>query len=256
MEKIKEITICLHCGVSREIVNYQMSLLKPLEEEFKVHWNNRIDRHPASYDSYSELINESVCTSPTEFVILINDRCHPQPQEVKHIIELLENGYVAATKYSVGFIGLSKQLFRKIGFWDERYYGGGFEDDDFVLRLRLNNLAYYESEEAHYDMNWQSNLRAPGGEKCARSEPHFYAKWRHTPTEIRQVIPEETYEKYSLGPSRDDISDSWKNWSESKIGIFFRERMIYNNGGPSRTYHFRLENGLEYRKVCSEFIKK
>lgn len=253
MDKIKEITICLHCGTSIDIVNHQMNLLKPLENEYKIYWNNRIDRHPGAYDSYSELINESVVTSPTEFVILINDRCHPQPHEAKHIIELLENGYAAATKYSVGFLGLSKELFRKIGFWDERYYGGGFEDDDFVLRLRLNNLAYYESEESNYDMNWQSNLRAEGGEKCVRSEPHFFAKWSHSPFEIRQVISDETYDKYNLGDQRTDISSSWKKWEDSKIGIFFRERMMYNNGGPSRTYHFRKENGFEFRKVSSNF---
>ena len=42
-----------------------------------------------------------------------------------HMLELLENGYAAVTKYSVGFMAFSKELIRKIGWWDERYYGGG-----------------------------------------------------------------------------------------------------------------------------------
>lgn len=257
MNNIKEFTICLHCGFDRKVVEYQMNLLKPLEQIYKIHWNNRIDRHPQSYDSYSELINDAVTTSPTEYVILINDRCHPQPHEVKHIVDLLETGYAAATKYSVGFLGVSKELFRKIGFWDERYYGGGFEDDEFVLKLRLHDLAYYESEEGTYDMNWKSPLRPADGDRCIKSEIHFNNKWNKTDTEIRQVLIEEDYNhKYDLGEENADISTNWKTWSESKIGVFFKERMITNFSGPSRTFHFRNENGQQFRKVVSDFINK
>lgn len=256
MEKITEFTICLHCGCDQKIVDYQMESLKPLEKLYKIHWNNRIDRHPGAYDSYSELINEAVSTSPTEYVILINDRVHPKPHELMHIIDLLENGYAAATKYSVAFMGLSKELFRKIGFWDERYFGGGFEDDEFVIKLRLNDLAYYESEEGTYDMNWQTQLRPSGGERCARSQPHFMNKWRHSDTEIRQVMADENYSKYDLGPNRKDISDNWKSWRHSRIGVMFWERMVYNNGGESRTHHFMRPNGQEYRRITSEFMVK
>ncbi len=251
---IKEITICLHCGVSRDIVNNQMELLKPLENEIKVIWNNRIDRHPGSYDSYSELINDCISTSKTEYIIFINDRTHPQVHEVKHILELLESGYAAATKYSVGFMGFSKELIREIGWWDERYYGGGFEDDDFVLRLRLADLAYYESLEGKYDMNWQSNLRPVGGERCSKSEPHFRKKWSDRTDEIIRVIPEEKYDKYNniLGNRNIEISKNWKKWSDSNIGVFFKERQITNFAGPSRTYHFRDENGTEFKKITTE----
>lgn len=253
--KIKEITICLHCGCSREVVNYQMSLLKPLENEFKIYWNNRIDRHPESYDSFSELINDCIVSSPTEFIIFMNDRTHPKPEEVKHIIYLLENGYAAATKYSVGFMGFSKELIRQIGWWDERYYGGGFEDDDFVLRLRLNDLAYFESLESTYDMRWKTPLQPEDGKACVKSEPFFKSKWITKETEIRQVVEDEKYEKYKdkLGNSKSEISSSWLKWSDSKIGIFFKERQITNYAGPSRTCHFRDENGIEFKKVTSDF---
>ena len=46
MEKIKEVTICLHCGCSQEIVDNQIKILSPLSEYYKIYWNNRIDRHP------------------------------------------------------------------------------------------------------------------------------------------------------------------------------------------------------------------
>ncbi len=250
MSKIKEITICLHCGCSRDLVNWQMQLLSPLSENYNIYWNNRIDRHPGTYDSYSELINDCIVTSPTEYIIFINDRTTPSVEEVLHILELLESGYAAATKYSVGFMGFSKELIRKIGWWDERYYGGGYEDDDFVLRLRLHNLAYYESLEGTYDMSWKSPLQPEDGKACIKSEPHFKSKWKSTEDTIERVIMEEEYEKYKgkLGDSREDISSNWKDWSNSKIGVFFEERRRTGIAGPSRTYHFR--NGdVEFKKV-------
>ena len=253
MSKIEEITICLHCGCSREIVNKQMELLSPLNEKYKLHWNNRIDRHPGSYDSYSELINDCVATSTTEYIILINDRTTPHVEDALHILELLESGFACATKYSVGFMGFSKELIREIGWWDERYYGGGYEDDDFVLKLRLHNLAYYESLEGTYDMSWKSPLQPEDGRACIKSEPHFKSKWIASDNSINRVIPEEHYEKYDgkLGDNRSDISSNWKKWDQSKIGVFFEERRRSGIAGPSRTYHF-IENGVEFRKVQSK----
>jgi len=238
--RIDEITICLHCGCDQQVVNKQVEALKPLESIYKVYWNNRIERHPEAYDSYSELINDSIATSPTELVILINDRTHPTAEQVEKMVRLIEAGYAAATMYSVGFMALTKELIRKIGWWDERFYGAGYEDDDFVLRMRLNDLAYYESEEAEYDMNWKSPLIAKGGDKCSKSEPWFREKWQITETEVRQVRDNEDYNKYEgkLGESRPDISERWMRWSQSVIGYRFLYRMHTNKGGQSRTYWF------------------
>ena len=40
--KIKEFTICLHCGSDRKVSDHQMELLKPLEDEYKITYNNRM----------------------------------------------------------------------------------------------------------------------------------------------------------------------------------------------------------------------
>lgn len=238
--KTEEITICLHCGCDQKVVHRQREALKPLESVYKIHWNNRIDRHPEAYDSYSELINDSIISSPTEVVILINDRTHPEPHQVEKMVRLLEAGYAAATMYSVGFMALTKELIRHIGYWDERFYGAGYEDDDFVLRLRLNNLAYYESEEAEYDMDWKSPLVAKGGDNCLGSEPWFKQKWKITNTEIIQIEEDVVYDKYKglLGESKPDIRDRWMSWKQSVIGYRFLYRMHTNKGGQSRAYWF------------------
>jgi hypothetical protein len=245
---INEVTISLHCGNRPEIVARQKQALKPLEDFLKVYWNNRIDRHPHSYDSYSELINEAVATSPTEYVILINDRTHPKAHEAQHMLELLDQGFAVATKYSVGFMAFSKELIRVIGWWDQRFYGGGYEDDDFVLRLRVHNLAFYESIEAEYDMDWKSPLRPQEADRCKFSEPYFHEKWRVQHDLIERSIPEERYPKWEemIGPRRQDISSKWKPWSASILGVNWQARPL---AGPSRTHWFRRPDGSEYRTV-------
>lgn len=269
MSDKKEITICCNCGNDKGIVYKQMDLLQPLDEKFKIFWNNRIDRYPAAYPSFSQMINHSVVTSPTEIVIWLNDRVTPSPEDVEHIVELLHSGYAAASKYSAAFMGTTKELYRNIGWWDERFYGGGYEDDDFVLRLRLADLAYYESQESEYlearILNMQdklTNLAPKDGAACVKSLPHFNAKWKQTQEAITKVLPEEQYAEYDekVGPSNSVVKNSWKKWQDSELGVSCR----YPLAGESRTKWFcylQTENGapikqdgawLQYRPVLRE----
>ena len=80
MVKLEEFTICLHCH-EQHSVDQQMELLKPLEDEYNVHWNNRITRFPGKYPSYSNMLNHSIVTSPTEFIIMVNPRSVPKADE-------------------------------------------------------------------------------------------------------------------------------------------------------------------------------
>jgi len=154
MKRIKKFTICLHCGCSQDIVDAQMDALSPLSLKYNITWNNRIDRNPGMYESYSELINHSVATTDDEWIILINDRTYPTVDEVEKMLYLLENGYACVLLYAVGFMGFSKELIRKIGWWDQRFTYGGWEDRDWIYRLKKANLAIYESIESTYDYTW------------------------------------------------------------------------------------------------------
>ena len=110
----KDITICLHAGSDSKVVENQMQKLEPLNNEFNIHWNNRIDRRPEAYDSYSELVNEAVATSPTETVILVNDRVIPKLEEITFMLQLLHRGYAVVGQWNVAFLALTKEVFRKI----------------------------------------------------------------------------------------------------------------------------------------------
>lgn len=220
--KIKEITICLHCGCNNKVVEAQMAALAPLEEEYIIHWNNRIDRHPKMYASYSELINDSIISSPSEWVILINDRAHPTVESVKKMISLLENGFACALLYSVGFMGFSKELIRRVGWWDERFLFGGWEDRDWVIRLKKFNLALYEGLDVPYDYDWKSPLNVVG----ANLATEFWNKKFHFfENVIQQRLPELPRPELDgrLGLLKPEIFQSWKTWEHSILNIGYNK---------------------------------
>ena len=231
MKKIKKFTICLHCGCSQDVVNAQMDALSPLDLKYKVTWNNRIDRNPGMYESYSELINHSVATTDDEWIILINDRTHPNVDEVEKMLNLLENGYACVLLYNVGFMGFSKQLIRHIGWWDQRFTYGGWEDRDWVWRIKKANLALYESQEGTYDMSWKSPLNVPG---AVLSGQFWEKKYDSSSSPVVQKLAEEEYEVWdkTLGNQRNDIQESWLTWDKSQLNIMYDPR--YRPGsGPS-----------------------
>ena len=222
MIKINEFTICLHCGCDQNIVDNQIAALKPLEQKYKIHWNNRIDRYPHMYPTYSQLINHSIVTSPSEWVILINDRCSPTPDEIEKMIHLLENGFGCVLFYGVGFMGFSKELIRQIGWWDERFIQG-WEDRDWVWRLQLNDIALYESCESQYDYSWRSPLNHPPGRDIT---DHLLAKYNFSSHEVvYKKLPEETYQHWNLfiGDLNPKIKNSWMKWSNSVLNLEYNK---------------------------------
>jgi hypothetical protein len=227
--KITEFTICLHCGCDYNIVKSQMDSLSILNSKYNVFWNNRIDRYPYAYPSYSELINHSIITSNTEIIIFINDRTFPTPSEVESILEHLENGYACSFMYNAGFMGFSKSLIGKIGWWDERFLGGGWEDVDWVFRLKLNNLALYESCDSTYSYSWKSPLQ--DNDKCMKSEPEFFSKY----TFLNDKIIKNFGELYNNSYTDILINDNfaWKSWDNSTLG----KNYIGPNKGNPASYH-------------------
>lgn len=241
--KIEEITICLHCGNDRNIVNKQINSHYPLKDNIKIIWNNRIDRYPKAYPSYSQLINHSIVTCNTEWMIFVNDRTTCTPEQTLKIINLLESGFSCVFLYSVGYMGFSKELIRQIGWWDERYLLGGWEDRDWVYRIAQSDLALYESCEAEYDYSWKSPLQVIG-HNCKLSEPHWNKKWEQKYNDvIIKMLPEEKYEHWDLflGENNNQIKNSWKNWKDSILGIGFDRP----NAGPSGSSFIRN------RKFCN-----
>ncbi|MCO5388073.1 MAG: hypothetical protein NHB14_22375 [Desulfosporosinus sp.] len=86
-------------------------------------------------------------------------------------------------------------MIRKIGFFDERYIGGGYEDVDFVRKLKEANVGYFESEEIDYiylPTSWNY-------EKTNFARNQYFRKWKEEGNFITRQLAEEDY-KYDIGP--------------------------------------------------------
>jgi len=145
------------------------------------------------YPSFSKLVNDVIVSSEEEIVIFMSHRVRPKDGDITKLIELLNFGYGLVGLYRFAFFGFRKQLIRQIGFFDERYIGGGWEDLDFQLRLKEADIAYYEEESVPYVAGASTWLH--------NESPYVFAqKWYHnTDTHtIHRLLPEKNY-GYDIG---------------------------------------------------------
>jgi hypothetical protein len=132
------------------------------------------------------------------------------------MIMLLETGFAAVYLYNAGFFGFTKELIRKIGWWDERHLNGDFSDQELCIRLKEANLAIYESQEATYDHSWKSPLQ--NNAEYPDGTIHWFKKWSFTENFVIRNIAEENY-NYTLESIDYPLNIKWKPWSESILGI-------------------------------------
>lgn len=165
-----------------------------LEQDALLH----LQDHPSQavrgnqFPSCSKLWNECIARCPTERVIICNEKARPSAADIEKLNGLLDQGYGLAGLYLFGFFGFDKELIRRIGFFDERYVGGWYEDNDFCIRLWEADIAGYYSRESAY-------LQLPSSWEHDQATSHFKAKWRKlSPRGFKRILPEENYE-YPLG---------------------------------------------------------
>lgn len=160
------------------------------------------------YPSFSKLINDCVVESPTETIIICNDKARPQKKDITKVLTLLEHGYGFVGLYAWGFFGLKKELFRTIGFMDERFVGGNYEDSDYIRRMLEGNVAIYNSFEINY-------IDRPSGWDITKSKSHFDNKWENGKKYVKRLLPEEVYD-YNIG---EKTNVKFLPWSNSFFGI-------------------------------------
>lgn len=168
------------------------------------------------YSSFSKLVNSCVESANSELVIIMSDKVLPTAGNVNTLLKLINQGYGFVGLYRFAFFGFKKQLFRQIGMMDERFVGGGYEDDDMYIRLKEANISMYITEEVEYKKSassWNYNL----------SRNHFINKWVDTssplysPTvklsaaHIKRKLGEEQL-NYNLG---EEIPTEFLSWEHT-----------------------------------------
>ena len=146
----------------------------------------------ANYPSFSKLINDCIVEAKHEIVIIVNHKIRAHVNHILKMIDLLNTGYGLVCLQNFHFFGFKKDLIRKIGFFDERFLGGGYEDADFVRRLIENNIGFYDSTETMV-------LEMRSSWDKSRAESWFYQKWKDG--KLERLVSDETYD-YDIGSSR------------------------------------------------------
>ena len=162
----------------------------------------------SNYPSFSKLVNSCVVSADSETVIIMSDKVLPTNDHVQKLLNLLDQGYAFVALYRLAFFGFKKELLRKIGMFDERFQGGGFEDDDFYIRLKEADLGVYITHEVPY-------AKGQSGWNYSLAQVHFLAKWGDIlqTGEVKRYLEEETY-NYKLGPSK---QCDFLPWNQSVI---------------------------------------
>jgi hypothetical protein len=153
--------------------------------------------------SFSTLLNRCVASSDNEIVIIVSHKARPQALHIEKTLDLLDKGYAFVGLHGFRFFAFKKQLFRTIGFLDERC-NSGYEDFDLLARLIENDLAFYMTHDVEC-------ISGPSGWKDAQGfypgYKHWRKKWHHhytknssIPAVLERTLSEEKY-NYHLGPS-------------------------------------------------------
>jgi UDP-N-acetylglucosamine 4,6-dehydratase len=149
--------------------------------------------------SFSKMVNEIFISAINigDIVIFCSHRVRPTTNDVNRMVNLINQGYGFVTFRRMAFFGFKKELLNVVGFFDERFVPGGYEDDDYFLRLRESNIAIYEDMSVDYVPGlslWAQELKEFEGLQYKQPITYefFIKKWNidHAKKEIYRCLPE------------------------------------------------------------------
>jgi hypothetical protein len=169
-------------------------------------------------NSFSKLINECILKADSEIIIIIcNDKIRAIERDIVEMVDLILFGYGIVALDRFNFFGFKKEVIRRIGFFDERYVGGGFEDWDMIRRLKESNIAYYEISGKIKCLNLPTTWQYGDNINFCPAAIHLKNKWGNNvpPKEgkIERFVDEEFY-NYDIGPS---IKTNFLPWVDSVL---------------------------------------
>jgi len=142
-----------------------------------------------NYPSYAKLINDCILSAEEEIVIILNHKIRATAIDIWKMVKLIHAGYGLVCMRNFYFYGFKKDLIRKVGFFDERFIGGGCEDSDLIRRLIENNIGWYDSVETDL-------IIKPSTWDQTKAYEFFNLKWKDLGLE--RLLPDEIY-NYDIG---------------------------------------------------------
>lgn len=203
-------------------INKQEDQLLSIKKKYDLEIWRRSEKFPGSYYSYSQIINEGVCDTDSEFMFFINPKVsNISPNDIESMLDELISGYCWVSRVAFGLFGTTKQLFRKTGLMDERFIGNEYEDDDFLLRMKMINKAFiWKYDQERYPDDPRGVILSP---MRGCSATIFSLKWLSDKSNPDMYLLNSDYStEKKLSPkhlswNRLDIEESWMDESKSII---------------------------------------
>lgn len=88
--------------------------------------------------------------------------------------------------YDFCAVVLTRKTFEQIGFFDENYLVGGYEDQDYAYRMRAAGIRYGVSGAAfihHFGSQTLGEFKKRGDKHAAHNRDYFASKWKCDPAE-------------------------------------------------------------------------
>lgn len=134
--------------------------------------------------SLTQLWNQCILLAPTDWVLICGDDAVFLDGWLEFLMARIDEGYLQIGMAHFGGFALHKSLILDIGWHDERFRGGGFEDVDWQIRIaeaglkhkfdQANNFRYLRHDRLKYK---HDGIGHWSGENC---EPWFKEKWGRT----------------------------------------------------------------------------
>ena len=157
MININKFAFCFFSSDISDVVRQDIELTK-LSSQFEIERHYRHKRNRGLYLSFSQMVNDAIDDTDSEFMIFCNPKTILTVNDIEFILGKLSTGYCFASTVSFGLFGFSKELIRNIGMLDERFVGGGFEDNDFAIRLlEFGKASWWEINYDGYDLYYSKS---------------------------------------------------------------------------------------------------
>ena len=212
IELPKKVAVCFMSG-DKDIAESQSNIIDKSKLQFELEQYFRHERNSFLCQTFSQMINETIDDTESEFMIFINPKTIICTDDIEFIVNKLCSGYCFASLFGFAFFGMTKELVRNIGMLDESFLAGEYEDNDYLIRMKLfGKMVYWGQDWSKYDY-YKSKCDPNRGSSLTM----FWRKWRF---KNDVLISSNTSNKVKYiskrhSKSRDDISTSWKTFEES-----------------------------------------
>jgi len=249
MITINDFAFCFF-ATNQSDIDRQDDELKILSQKYKIERWYRRDRNPFNYLSFSQMVNDAIDDTDSEFMIFCNPKTILKKNDLEFILDKLSNGYCFTSTVSFGLFGFSKELIRHMGMLDERFIGGGWEDNDFAIRLLdFGKACWWGYDKSSYNgyFSKSQNLKHI-------STSIFQQKYQILIDKKIIIVNEQHFKHKQISPRHKQknlkIFESWldssHNYGNNIFGKYLNQYQILHNKKSKKEILTKFEVKISY----------